>query len=120
LSALTDIKAATSIQNIAALLGYKASSVAYILYKLPMAAKYTTFHIPKKSGGFRQIDAPIGHVKNLQSQLARLLAQCRLEIETAGPKRKSLSHGFRKSHSIITNARPHKKLASGEDRTVVT
>ena len=89
-------------------MGYKASSVAYILYKLSMAAKYTTFHIPKKSGGFRQIDAPIGHVKNLQSQLARLLAQCRLEIETAGPKRKSLSHGFRKSHSIITNARPHK------------
>lgn len=105
---MADLKAATTIHDIAGLLGYKASSVAYILYKLPMAAKYTTFNIPEKSGGFRQIDAPVGHLKNLQSQLARLLAQCRFEIDAAGPKRKSLSHGFRKAHSIITNARPHK------------
>lgn len=105
---MAGLKAATSIHYIAGLLSYKASSVSYILYKLPMAAKYTTFNIPKKSGGSRQIDAPVGHLKYLQSQLARLLAQCRLEIEAAGPKRPSLSHGFRKSHSIITNARPHK------------
>jgi RNA-directed DNA polymerase len=105
---LEDLKAASSRKEIAQLLGYKASSLTYILYKLPDAKKYTTFEIPKKSGVVRQICAPVGQLKNLQHRLARLLAECRSEIESKGPKRASLSHGFRKSHSIVTNAKPHK------------
>jgi RNA-directed DNA polymerase len=89
LSSLEKLKAAATRQDVAELLGYKLSSLTYILYKLPPATKYTTFDIPKKSGGVRQISAPIERVKNLQRQLAKLLTNCRIEIEAKGPKRSS-------------------------------
>ena len=46
-------------------------------------------------------------MKNLQRSLTKILTECRVEIETKNPKRNSLSHGFRKGHSIVTNSRPH-------------
>jgi RNA-directed DNA polymerase len=53
--------------------------------------------------------APTPKLKALQRRLAISLYECLSEIETAHKTRKSLSHAFRKSHSIITNARPHRK-----------
>ena len=41
--------------NVPAVLGYKPKNVAFILYKLAPAAKYETFQIRKKSGGFRAV-----------------------------------------------------------------
>ncbi len=90
------------------MLGYKTSSLAFLLYKLPTERKYTKFEIAKKSGGTRVIHAPIDRIKTLQRRLANILYACRVEIEREGQQRKPLSHGFRKSLSIITNAQPHK------------
>lgn len=107
MSSLATLKSATSLEDLAELLGYKASSLSYILYKLPPTAKYTTFEIAKKSGGTRTVNAPVARLKNTQRQLARLLTDCRTEIES-GAGRKVLSHGFRTSYSILTNAKEHK------------
>ena len=109
MSVLAKLQAATTLHDVAAILGYQPKALAYLLYKLPPAARYTQFAVPKKSGGVRIINAPQDKLKRLQRHLSKVLYQCREEIETLGPKRASLSHGFRKSHSIITNARPHIK-----------
>lgn len=88
------------------MLGYKASSLSFILYKLPPAVKYKAFEISKKSGGVRTISAPIEPLKSLQRRLANILYACCDEID-AQSKLPSLSHGYRRNHSIITNAQPH-------------
>ncbi len=106
MSILKNLKDAKDIDDLAALLGYKPKSLAFILYKLPAAAKYTTFQIPKKSGGMRDICAPSDQLKLLQRRLTNVLYACRDEIDKAS-ELGSLSHGFRRGHSIVTNAKPH-------------
>lgn len=108
MSVLKSLKAANDIDGLAALLGYKPKSLSYILYKLPDATKYTTFQIPKKNGGLRDICAPTDQLKLLQRRLANTLYACRDEIDRES-ELGSLSHGFRRGHSIVTNARPHHK-----------
>ncbi len=73
---------------------------------MPDANKYKTFQIPKKSGGMRDICAPTGQLKLLQRRLANILYACRDEIDKDSGLG-SLSHGFRRGHSIVTNAQPH-------------
>lgn len=105
---LETLRAASSLEDLAAILGYRASGLAYILYRLPAEKKYTKFSIPKKSGGEREICAPIEPLKLLQRHLANIIYACRDQIDAAH-KRRPLSHGFRKKLSIITNARNHKR-----------
>jgi len=106
---IDQLRKSTSLSDIAKLLGYKPAALSYLLYKMPDASKYATFDIRKKNGGTRTIDAPHPKIKFLQRRLADLLTQCRLDIEDRKPRRKSISHGFRKFHSIVTNAIPHKR-----------
>lgn len=108
MSSLQKLKLATSLKNVAEILGYRPSALSYLLYKLPVELRYTTFSIPKKGGGVREICAPTPKLKVLQRKLANILYECCVEIEEAHKQRRSLSHAFRKSHSILTNARPHK------------
>jgi RNA-directed DNA polymerase len=89
-------------------LGYKPSALAYIVYKIPDTQKYNKFKIPKRSGGEREISAPTAQLKRLQRHLANALYACRDEIDVDSGRR-SLSHGFRRKHSIMTNARRHKR-----------
>lgn len=107
LSLLAKLKAASSLHGVAALLGYKPSSLAYLLYKFPNDKKYVTFQIPKKGGGAREINAPDPRLKTLQRRLANVLYASTAELDAIN-KRKSLAHGFKKSHSIVTNAQAHK------------
>ena len=102
------LKNANNLSDLANILGYKPKSVSFILYKVPDGDKYTYFDIPKKDGGVRKIKAPIPHLKGLQRRLADLLQHCFEELYSSEPYRKSLSHGFRINHSIITNANNHK------------
>lgn len=108
MSRLEKLKNTTSLSELAQLLGYKPRAVSYILYKIPENEKYVEFEILKKSGDARQIKAPTKKLKHLQRRLADLLNECFDEICNENKKRKSLSHGFRKDHSIITNARNHR------------
>jgi RNA-directed DNA polymerase len=108
-TSLAKLKAAHSLEDVAQLLGYTASGLSYILYKIPDAAKYHEFEIPKRNGGTRKIKAPQPHLKALQRRLANLLYLSLLEIEKNGSPRRALSHGFARSLSIVTNASAHKR-----------
>lgn len=108
MSTLERLKNAKSLHELAAMLGYKPSKVAYLIYRLPPALKYRKFDIPKRGGGVRQIWAPDPRLRDLQRRLANILYSCREEIDRRD-NRRSLSHGFRKKHSIITNALPHRR-----------
>ncbi len=105
MSKLKKLKKAVSLSDLANLLGFRSKSVAYILYKIPEDKKYTEFSIPKKNGNERAIKAPTDQLKLLQKRLADLLYECYDEINS---NNKSISHGFRKNHSIFTNAINHK------------
>jgi RNA-directed DNA polymerase len=104
---LDSLKNAKSLSDLAVLLGFTPSGLAYHLYKVPPDQKYAKFEIPKKSGGVRQISAPRGAIIMLQHNLADLLYDCRAEIEDKY-RRRPISYGFRRSLSIIDNAGLHR------------
>lgn len=108
MSKLLALQSAETLVDVADLLDTPTSTLIHTLYKLPETSKYTTFDIPKKSGGVRTIHAPIGKLKIYQRVLADILYECADEIDAASP-RKPLSHGFRRGRSIVTNASQHKK-----------
>ena len=60
---------------------------------------YIRFKIPKKTGGERHISAPMPRLKAAQHWILVNILE-KLELHVA-------AHGFRTSHSIVTNARPH-------------
>jgi len=93
-----------TLGDLATLIGYKPKSLSFILYKIPQQNKYKEFSIPKRNGDLRKIKAPIERLKLLQRHLANLLNECYDEINK---NTHSLSHGFRKNHSILSNASKH-------------
>jgi RNA-directed DNA polymerase len=107
---LTELKAATSLNDVAILLGVKPATLAFVLYKIPEQYKYTKFSLPKKSGGERIISAPDNRLKMIQSRLGKLLEQCQLEVETKLKVKPQcvLAHGFKTGFSIQTNAVNHR------------
>lgn len=108
MSRLATLKTATSLNDVAHLLGYQPKAVSYILYKIPAAQQYTTFEVPKRSGGTRTIKAPVDRLKGLQRRLADLLQDCLDEINSAKKIKDRTAHGFKRKRSIITNARQHR------------
>lgn len=108
MASIEKLKEATSLSEFAALVGYKPKSLSYILYKIPDQDKYTEFQIPKRNGGQRIIKAPEERLKRLQRRLADILDKCFEESYVLPKHKKSLSHGFRHNHSIVTNAFNHK------------
>jgi hypothetical protein len=123
---LAKLKDAKSKIDLAVLLGLKPSFLTNVLYRIRPEHQYSQFKIPKKSGGERVINAPSDKLKTLQSNLSILLLDCIDEINRAkyplkeikypNPKikypkplvkRSTLSHGFVRKHSIITNAMMH-------------
>jgi retron-type reverse transcriptase len=88
--------------------GFKPSTLSYVLYKLPITAKYKTFDIPKRHGGVRTIKAPVDALKRAQENLSVLLQDCLDEINAAKKRKDRIAHGFKRERSIITNAREHR------------
>jgi hypothetical protein len=115
MSQLLKLKTAQTIHDVAALLDYKASAIAYILYKKPPAAKYHSFSIPKKAGGTRMIDMPSPDLKQLQRRLSDLLQNCQSEMQAAFGRADSVAHGFVRGRSIISNARAQLRANSGSE-----
>lgn len=60
---------------------------------------YIRFKIPKKTGGERLISAPMPRLKAAQHWILVNILE-KLELHNC-------AHGFRSSHSIVTNAKPH-------------
>ena len=105
---LVRLQKARSLTDVAALLGYQAQGLSYILYKLPTSDRYRQFSIPKRNGGTRIILAPESRLKLVQSRLARLLNDCLDEIAGSTKPQTALSHGFTRGRSIVTNASMHR------------
>jgi retron-type reverse transcriptase len=99
---------------VARLLGFNPGALSYILYIKPDSTKYKKFDIPKRSGGMRQICAPLDQLKLLQRRLADCLQSCVEEINKANKRSDDderpdhIAHGFKRRRSIITNARRHR------------
>jgi RNA-directed DNA polymerase len=109
-SELAKLRAATTLEDVARLLGFVPHGLSFVLYKIPEALKYTSFEIPKRNGGKRQIKAPEPRLALLQRRLANLLYACLDELKQGSPPaRRSLAHGFEKKRSIISNANLHKR-----------
>ena len=131
-SRLLLLKSAKTKPDLARVLGVKPSALTHCLYIVKPENQYIQFEIPKRNGGKRIISAPSGMLKKLQSSLSDLLLDCLDEIislkfpnsEIASQKAKnslvlkvkcsgsetkqpSLSHGFERKRSIITNAMMH-------------
>ncbi len=107
MSQLESLRNAVDLSDLAKILGYKPKAISYILYVTKEENKYAEFEIPKKNGKTRKINAPTDQLKHLQRRLADLLNNCFSDISSEA-QQKSLSHGFRKNHSIVTNANNHK------------
>jgi RNA-directed DNA polymerase len=109
MSQLTFLKAASTLAEVATLLDFKPSALAFILYKKPPLTKYTTFAVPKRGGGLRTINAPSPELRLLQRRLSDLLQNCLEEINRKRKLNDELAHGFKRNRSIISNAVKHKR-----------
>lgn len=112
---IDSLKQTTSLYDFSKFLGYKESSLAYILYSKQYKNKYTSFTIPKKNGGTRSINAPDCKLKKVQKILSEKLQKCYEEIQqedqrylTANYVRKKIVHSYRPNTSIETNAFCHR------------
>jgi len=86
-------------QDVADLLEIDRQNLNYHLYISPRSTRYTTFDIPKRSGGTRKISTPVTALKIIQQKLNQVLQQV---YEPRPPV-----HSFIPGHSILTNARTH-------------
>lgn len=105
MSRLESLRSASSLSDLAILLGFRPSAVSYILYKRTPTENYRAFAVPKKRGGYRTIHAPVEGLKTLQRRLSVLLQDCLDEIQQSNVDR--ISHGFVRKKSIVTNASQH-------------
>lgn len=97
-----------SRNELADLLGISRKRLTYLLYIKHLENMYTSFEIPKKSGGQRLINAPNKELKLIQRRLANEL----YEYHTRLNKDKQIngvSQAFEKGKSIFTNAKIHRK-----------
>jgi RNA-directed DNA polymerase len=88
-------------QDVAELLEIDDSRLVYHLYIVSYSEKYTTFDIPKKSGGVRKISAPATALKIIQQKLNQVLQHV---YESKAPV-----HGFVYGKNIVTNAQMHRR-----------
>lgn len=102
------LQGASNLKELAIILGFKPKALSYILYKKPAALKYTRFQIAKRSGGMRDIDAPSSDLKSLQRRVSNILQDCISDINEERNVSSTISHGFRRKCSIISNAVCHK------------
>jgi RNA-directed DNA polymerase len=108
MSRLASLQAASSLADVAKLLGVKPSAMSFMMYRLPAGTKYSTFQIAKRNGGQRTIQAPVSSLKVLQRRLSDLLQDCADEINTDRKLKDRTAHGFKRGQSIISNARQHR------------
>jgi RNA-directed DNA polymerase len=87
--------------DLAIAMGITIGQLRFLAFSRQIATRshYIHFQIPKKTGGVRQISAPLPRLKQAQQWiLDNILEQVVLH---------PTAHGFRRGRSIITNAQPH-------------
>ncbi|MGV3265646.1 retron Ec67 family RNA-directed DNA polymerase/endonuclease [Cytobacillus pseudoceanisediminis] len=91
--------------ELADFLNVPRKQMSYLLYIKGINNLYTSFEIPKKSGGVRKINAPLEELKDIQRKLAEALYK---HEKKKCEKKNNISHAFEKNKSIITNAKIHR------------
>ncbi|WP_177232421.1 retron Ec67 family RNA-directed DNA polymerase/endonuclease [Methylobacterium gossipiicola] len=89
-------------------LGISLKQLTRAVYGIPVQNRYSTFLIPKSTGGHRVIHVPHREIKFVQKALANLLQICLSEIETKKGVVRPVSHGFHPGRSIFSNAWAHR------------
>lgn len=118
------LKQISTRQELAELLGIEYRKFVYVVYSGKCKPAYCEFSIPKKNGGERIIHAPNDQLKVVQKKLSDLILDCNDEIRERVKKTKqkqndqekdgnevivnTLSHGFERGRSIISNAKVHR------------
>jgi len=102
---LDDIKLIFSslqtVRDVANLLEIKYSSLIYYIHNIHDTDKYTKFLIPKKSGGEREINAPIPPLRYIQKKLNFVFQNTILPHYCV--------YGFVANRNIVSNAKQHTK-----------
>ena len=113
---LSKLKNAKTLQDLADVINVPLQSLTYALHGMHRLGinKYNSFPIPKKSGGVRIINSPVKELKDVQKKLSQTLYDCYNEMLIVSGYRGldkkgiTISHGFIKNKSIITNAECHR------------
>lgn len=95
-------------EELARLISVDIKAITYLLYKTRIENSYASFEIPKKNGEPRVIDTPNDKLKWIQRKLSETLYKTHVDYITQNGIKASVSHGFEKNKSIITNAYRHK------------
>lgn len=85
-------------KHLSLLLGYKPAELAFYLFASEELF-YTQIQVPKKNGGFRNIEIPSERLKEIQRWILRNILE-NIEIHGA-------CYGFRKGKSIFDHAQLH-------------
>lgn len=96
-------------EEVARLIGVNLKEITHVLYKTKVENSYTSFKIPKKNGEYRVIDTPNDKLKMIQRKINKKLCDIHTNYIIQKGIKTSISHGFEKNKSIITNASRHKK-----------
>lgn len=94
--------------DLADLLKISRNTLTNVLYRKHVESYYVSFEIPKKSDGVREINAPTGTLKMIQSRLSKQLYAYRDYICKENSININISHAFERKKGIITNAFIHK------------
>lgn len=105
---LKDLSEIKTHDDFAKYIGVRTQLLTYILYKKKDNELYTSFEIPKKSGGHRVIDTPIPPLKFIQRKISKKINEHMSYIKEKNKINDKMSHGFIKDKSIITNAEVHR------------
>lgn len=95
-------------EELARLISVDIKAITHLLYKTRIENSYASFEIPKKNGEPRVIDTPNDKLKWIQRKLSETLYKTHFDYITQNGIKTSVSHGFEKNKSIITNAYRHK------------
>jgi RNA-directed DNA polymerase len=89
------------ITDLATAMGISIGQLRFLAFSRRIAtiSHYVRFQIPKKTGGFRAISAPLPRLKQAQQWI--------LDNILEGVVLHPTAHGFRRGRSIVTNAEPH-------------
>lgn len=90
-----------SVEDLAKLMEASVQTLRFLSYNRDVSNvnHYKQFQIPKKTGGFRKISAPMPKLKAAQHWiLGSILNKLPIHIN---------AHGFAEKKSIVTNAKPH-------------
>ena len=99
------VPAFDDVTDIARAMGIEIAELRFLAYDRAASTvtHYKRFQIPKKTGGYRTLSAPMPRLKRAQYWLLDTV------LEQVEPH--DAAHGFRTGRSILTNAAPHQRQA---------